>query len=63
VTRRASFSACVIAVVVALAGPGCRQVTPLPADALQDIQSLEQFHAAFNGEVNRPRLLVLLSPT
>ena len=54
---------CVVAIVVALAGAGCRQVTPLPADALQDIQSLEQFHAAFNGDVNRPRLLVLLSPT
>lgn len=62
-TRRASFSACVLAVVAALAGPGCRQVTPLPADALQDIQSLEQFQSAFNGDLNRPRLLVLLAPT
>jgi len=62
-TLGASWSICVIAFVVALSGPGCRNVTPLPAEALQDIQSLEQFQDAFNRDVNRPRLLVLLAPT
>ena len=41
----------------------CRQVTPLPADALTDLATLDQFRAAFNAESDRPRLLVLLSPT
>lgn len=49
--------------VVALAAGSCRQVTPLPADALHDIQSLDQFREAFNRDVHRPRLLVLLAPT
>ena len=41
----------------------CRQVTPLPADALMELASLDQFRQAFNAEAHRARLLVLLSPT
>jgi hypothetical protein len=41
----------------------CRQVTPLPADALTELASLDQFRQAFNAEAHRARLLVLLSPT
>ena len=46
-----------------LASAGCRSVTPLPPEALRDLASLDQFRAAFNRDVRRPRLLVLLSPT
>ena len=41
----------------------CRQVTPLPAEALTDITTLDEFRAMFNAEASRHRLLVLLSPT
>lgn len=49
--------------LLALPASSCRQVTPLPAEALTDLATLDQFRAAFNAEANRPRLLVLLSPT
>jgi hypothetical protein len=49
--------------LLALPASSCRQVTPLPAEALSDITTLDQFRASFNAEANRPRLLVLLSPT
>ncbi len=51
-----------LALLVLLAA-SCRQVTPLPADALTDLATLDQFRATFNAESHRPRLLVLLSPT
>ena len=41
----------------------CRHVTPLPADALTELASLDQFRQAFNADVHRARLVVLLSPT
>lgn len=49
--------------LLALFAVSCRQVAPLPADALTDLASLDQFRAAFNAESRRPHLLVLLSPT
>ncbi len=49
--------------ILALGAASCRQVLPLPASALVDVTTLDQFRAAFNAEVHRPRLLVLLSPT
>lgn len=49
--------------LLALPASSCRQVTPLPAEALTDLATLDQFRASFNAEANRPRLLVLLSPT
>jgi len=35
----------------------------LPAEALTDITTLDEFRATFNTEANRPRLLVLVAPT
>lgn len=58
--RSAAFAACALALLIA---SSCRQVAPLPADALTDLASLDQFRAAFNAETRRPHLLVLLSPT
>ena len=49
--------------LLALPASSCRQVTPLPAEALTDITTLDQFRAMFNAEASRHRLLVLLSPT
>jgi hypothetical protein len=49
--------------LLALPVSSCRQVTPLPAEALTDITTLDQFRATFNAEVSRHRLLLLLSPT
>ena len=49
--------------LLALPASSCRQVTPLPPEALTDITTLDQFRATFNAEANRHRLLVLLSPT
>jgi hypothetical protein len=51
-----------LALLVLLAA-SCRQVTPLPADALTDLATLDQFRTTFNADSHRPRLLVLLSPT
>ena len=51
-----------LALLVLLAS-SCRQVAPLPAEALTDLATLEQFRATFNADVQRARLLVLLSPT
>jgi hypothetical protein len=48
---------------LALFASSCRQVAPLPAEALTDLASLDEFRASFNAQVHRPRLLVLLSPT
>ena len=59
---RRSAALAVFALAV-LAASSCRQVSPLPADALTDVASLDQFRAAFNAETRRPHLLVLLSPT
>ncbi len=52
-----------VLVALLLAGGACRQVTPLPAEALTDLATLDQFRAIFNAEAHRPRLLVLLAPT
>jgi len=41
----------------------CRQVAPLPESALKDLTSVDQFSRAFNADLNRPRLLVIVSPT
>jgi len=49
--------------LLALFASSCRHVAPLPAEALGDITTLDQFRATFNAEANRHRLLVLLSPT
>jgi hypothetical protein len=49
--------------LLALLACSCRHVVPLPAEALADITTLDQFRATFNAEANRHRLLVLLSPT
>lgn len=49
--------------LLALLVSSCRQVTPLPAEALTDITTLDEFRAAFNAAANRPRLVVLLAPT
>jgi hypothetical protein len=55
--RRVAF---VVALLVVAA---CRQVTPLPAEALEDLHSLDALRVWFNGASDKPRLLVLLSPT
>jgi hypothetical protein len=49
--------------LLALLASSCRQVAPLPPDALTDVATLDQFRATFNAEAHRPRLLLLLSPT
>jgi hypothetical protein len=49
-------------VLVATSG-GCRNVAPLPAEALSDLASLDDFRTAFNADRDRARLLVLLAPT
>ena len=51
------------AIVALLLMAACRQVAPLPPEALEDIESLDELRAWFNGERDRARLLVLLSPT
>jgi len=51
-----------LALLVLLAS-SCRQVPPLPAEALTDLATLDQFRETFNADAARPRLLVLLSPT
>jgi hypothetical protein len=38
-------------------------VSPLPESALCDLTSVAQFRDAFNADVSRPRLIVILSPT
>ena len=60
--NRLRLAILVTAVAIAASG-GCRKVTPLPATALSDLASLDDFRAAFNAERDRARLLVLLSPT
>jgi hypothetical protein len=50
-------------VLIAVVAASCRQVTPLPAEALTDLATLDQFRATFNAESHKPRLVVLLSPT
>jgi hypothetical protein len=49
--------------IVCLVLASCRQVPPLPETALRDLTSIDQFRAAFNADVKRPRLLVIVSPT
>ncbi len=61
--RFARFLPLVPLALLALLASSCRQVTPLPPDALVDMPTLDQFRATFNAEAHRPRLLVLLSPT
>jgi hypothetical protein len=56
-------AAILVSLVAALAFGGCRNVTPLPATALSDVASLDDFRASFNAGRDRARLLVLLSPT
>jgi hypothetical protein len=41
----------------------CRPTPALPASALHDIGSLDQFRVAFNADMNRSRLVVVLAPT
>jgi hypothetical protein len=53
----------VVAVAIAALLAACRGVEPLPAEALQDIASLDGFKAAFNAAADRPRLLLLVAPT
>jgi len=49
--------------LIASAIASCGRTPSLPASALHDVGSLDQFRAAFNADVNRPRLVVVLSPT
>jgi hypothetical protein len=49
--------------LLAMLASSCRQVVPLPPEALTDVATLDQFRATFNVEAHRPRLLLLLSPT
>ena len=49
--------------LIASAIASCGRTPSLPASALHDIRSLDQFRAAFNADVSRPRLVVVLSPT
>jgi hypothetical protein len=49
--------------LVASAIASCGRTPSLPPSALHDLDSLDQFRAAFNSDVNRPRLVVVLSPT
>ena len=60
--RRSPLVLLAFLAVITLAS-SCRQVPPLPASALLDVETLDQFRTTFNAEVHRPRLLVLLSPT
>jgi hypothetical protein len=48
---------------VSVLAASCAQSPALPASALRDVASLDQFRAAFNADVSRPRLVVLLAPT
>ena len=50
-------------VAALLLAAACRQVAPLPPEALEDLESLEELRVWFNGASDRPRLLLLLSPT
>lgn len=50
-------------VLLVLLAASCRQVQPLPPEALQDLDSLAQFREAFNAGADEHRLVVLLSPT
>jgi len=61
--RLAPVARLALLALLALQASSCRHVTPLPAEALTDITTLDQFRATFNAEANRHRLLVLLSPT
>jgi hypothetical protein len=56
-TRLATFA------LLALLAWSCRQVPPLPAEALVDVATLDQFRETFNAQVDKARLLVLLAPT
>jgi len=56
-------AAILVPLLAVLAFGSCRKVTPLPATALSDLASLDDFRAAFNAGRDRARLLVLLSPT
>jgi len=49
--------------LIAFAIASCGGAPALPSSALHDVGSLDQFRAAFNADVNRPRLVVVLSPT
>lgn len=49
--------------LLALLASSCRQVTPLPAEALVDVATLDQFRETFNAQVDKARLLVLVAPT
>jgi hypothetical protein len=49
--------------LIAAAIASCGRSPSLPASALHDVGSLDQFRAAFNADVNRPRLIIVLSPT
>lgn len=61
--RRSTLVLLTFLAVAALAASSCRQVPPLPASALVEVTTLDQFRTTFNAEVHRARLLVLLSPT
>ena len=41
----------------------CRQVAPLPAEALVDVATLDQFRETFNAHVDKARLLCCSAPT
>ena len=49
--------------LLALLASSCRQVAPLPAEALVDVATLDQFRETFNAHADKARLLVLLAPT
>ena len=49
--------------LLALLASSCRHVTPLPAEALVDVATLDQFRETFNAHLDKARLLILLAPT
>ena len=61
--RRRARLALALSTVLAWSGLSCRQVDPLPAEALVDVATLDQFRETFNAQVDKARLLVLLAPT
>ena len=61
--RRRTRLALALSALLAWPALSCRQVPPLPAEALVDVATLDQFRETFNAQVDKARLLVLLAPT
>jgi hypothetical protein len=61
--RRRARLALALSALLAWPAVSCRQVSPLPPEALVDVWTLDQFREIFNAQVDKARLLVLLAPT